>query len=297
MVKKIIKRAIKYIRFLYLSLRKKSIIGAHQYNIDGIFQNKLACASLNAEYEAWADEVFKAIFNVQDGAFLDVGANVGQTLIKVLKIDRVRQYVGFEPQISGCFYIDQFIKKNHLLDHTVFPLGISSRNGVVKLGLRGEDDVTASIVEKYRPEGFYKYYQYIPIVVGDDILNELGLVSVSILKIDVEGGELDVIKGMPSFIKEYMPYIFFEVLPHYLFATQKELDKETKEFRNGLNDEMDLILRDYGYVLYKIIPGEGVLKINKLCAHSREIYYHLAVPSNKEREFLNSYKRVVGGPA
>ena len=165
--------------------------------------------------------------------------------------------------------------------------------GVYQLGLRETNDVTASIVEEYRPEGFYNYFQYIPVVTGDDILGEIGLSSVSVLKIDVEGGELDVIKGMHSFIKMYTPYIFFEVLPHYLFATQCDLDEKTKEFRNGRNQEMDSVLKDHDYLIYQIRPNEGVKKINKISADNRQLFYYVAVPKNGGVQFCSPIRLAV----
>ena len=47
--------------------------------------------------EAWMTEVIRRLFELKSGAFIDVGVNLGQTLLKVAAADPSRAYVGFEP--------------------------------------------------------------------------------------------------------------------------------------------------------------------------------------------------------
>lgn len=139
------------------------------------------------QYEVWVNKLFQTIFRIRDGAAIDVGANVGQTLIKVLGIDRDRQYIGFEPQVSCSFFIDQFITQNGLGNHVILPIGLSDNRAYVKLGLSHSGDVRASIIEKYRPSGFFSQFKYVPVVPGDEVLPVFELDSIALLKIDVEG--------------------------------------------------------------------------------------------------------------
>lgn len=285
-MKRRLKRIIKTARFYLLALLRKVAIGERKYSIRGVCQSKLAIATIEKNHEEETNPVLKAIFDIRKGAFIDVGANVGQTLIKLLTIDNNRQYIGFEPQVSGCFFIDQFLRDNKLNNHVIMPLGLSNRNEIVKLGLREVNDVTASMVEEYRPEGFYSYYQYIPVIPGDDILPIFELSSISVIKIDVEGGELEVIKGLRLTIEKYMPYIFFEVLPHYLFVTQTELDKKTREFRNQRHSDMERVLRGHGYVIYQIRPNDELRRIDAIKAARRHFFNYVAnyvaVPQKEE---------------
>ena len=46
--------------------------------------------------EAWLYRAFAKVLAARAGAFVDVGVNLGQTLIKVKLIDPKRQYVGFD---------------------------------------------------------------------------------------------------------------------------------------------------------------------------------------------------------
>jgi FkbM family methyltransferase len=150
-----------------------------------------------ADREPWLDDVLNAAFRCGEGAFLDIGANVGQTLLKVLTIDGSRQYIGFEPQILCSSIIQKFIDANKLTKHIVLPIGLSSENRVVKLLTRDyELDPAASMVESFRPESFYERYQYVCVRRGDEVSAEMELSAIAVMKIDVEGGELEVIEGL-----------------------------------------------------------------------------------------------------
>jgi FkbM family methyltransferase len=277
-------------RKLVLAMSSKIVVGEKPYDIDGLYRNKLQLAATNKEhYEAWSDAVFGTVLSLRDGAFIDVGANVGQTLITVLSIDPERQYIGFEPQISGSFYIDQFITRNKLRNHVILPIGMGEKRGVAKLGLRESEDVTASMIEEYRPEDFYSYYAYIPVFPGDEIIPTFKLDSISLLKVDVEGGELEVIRGFANSIKKYKPYIVFEVLPNFLFATGQPLDEETRNARHQRHIKTDREIRAHGYVIFQIRPGGNLVKVDGLQADERLVMNHLAVPEEEETRFLAAY--------
>ena len=288
-MKKLIIKVIKVMRFYSLIMFRNVTLGKKKYKVKKVIKNRLAEAMADKNYELCVDVVFRTIFDIREGAFIDVGANIGQTLIKVISIDNDRQYIGFEPQIEGCCFIDKFIKDNSLNKYVIMPLGLSDKKGVLRLGLRESCDATASIVDKYRPEGFYSYYQYIPVELGDNILPTFGLSSISIIKIDVEGAELDVIRGLVDTINIHTPYIFFEVLPHYLFATRQELDEVTKKFRDQRHTEIEHVLKSHGYVIYQIRTDEGLHKVNVLKADKSKVFNYIAVPDKEEKDFIKNY--------
>jgi len=84
-------------------------LGAIDYNLRGYYSNVVK-NDLNHEPEVAC--VMEGALATRQGAFVDVGVNIGQTLLKLLRIDPNRNYLGFEPQIACCFLIDQFIKDN-----------------------------------------------------------------------------------------------------------------------------------------------------------------------------------------
>ena len=53
----------------------------------------------------WKTDLIKRLVLPNDGAFIDVGANVGQTLLDTLNAHPMVQYIGFEPNPSCVFYL------------------------------------------------------------------------------------------------------------------------------------------------------------------------------------------------
>jgi len=192
----------------------------------------------------------------RDGAFLDVGAHLGQTMLKVLAIESSRSYVGFEPQTICSSWIQRFIQDNGLTNHTILPIGLSTENKVVKLLMEVDEfDSTASMVEGFRPDSFYNTHQFVCVRNGDEIAAELDLQSVAVIKIDVEGGELEVIEGLSNTIQKHKPFIVFEVLNFYLMVTNQMLPEPSVRFRKDRIERMETMLRRFGYQIHRIVPG------------------------------------------
>lgn len=275
-------------KLLIMTIRGKTTFGNQAYSIRALFTNKLAIAATGS-HEAWLDDVFRDLLNLRDGAFIDVGANVGQTLIKILSIDKHRQYIGFEPQIACCFFIEQFLTQNQLKSHNILPIGLSNRAELLKLHMRRSSyDPTASTIELFRPDSFYSNHRYVQVARGDDTLPIFDLQAISILKIDVEGGELEVIEGLVSTINKYTPFIVFEVLNHYLAVTEEELDPDKISFREQRIEQMERLLRTNGYVIYNIIFNEGYRKVDRIDPQRSgdlRMTDYVAVPQTEEARF------------
>ena len=153
--------------------------------------------------------------------------------------------------------------------------------------------MSASLIRCFRPDSFYTSWKHVLVAPGDFLISRLGLSSISVIKIDVEGGELEVIEGLRSSIGEYEPFILFEVLPHYLAVTDEGLDEKTIEFRTKRIRKLESILREKGYTIFQVSHGRILNKINRINPVvgpdlSRGNY--LAIPGSKENEFLELFK-------
>jgi FkbM family methyltransferase len=246
---RLLKRAVS----LLIRFFKLIFVSNLRYKVKVFFINRLA---LSEEYEPWLDLAYKASLATKQGTFVDVGANTGQTLLKILSIEKTRSYIGFEPQIDCCFFIKNFINDNKLDTHTVLPVGLSNQNGVLELLKRNDNtDSTASTVDGFRPDKFYSIRENILVAKGDEVFEHLDLETISTVKIDVEGGELEVIDGLGIVIQSHKPIIIFEVLNHYLAVTGEALDDETIAFRNERNNRLAERLNRLGYHIFNILPG------------------------------------------
>lgn len=208
--------------------------------------------------------VYRAMLSCRGGAFVDVGANVGQTMRSILSLDAHRAYIGFDPQISCCCLLQQFFEDNSLSTHAIFPVGLSDKNGIVKLQRRDtKHDQTASIIHGFRPDPFYSSYRWIAVRPGDEVMAELKHPLISVVKIDVEGAELEVLQGFLNTIRDQKPFVVFEVLNNFIIATGTQLADENRRFRASRIECLEYILRGLGYDIYSVRP-QGLTRVLKI---------------------------------
>ena len=165
--------------------------------------------------ERWMFDVLRKLLAQTAGAFVDVGANIGQTLLKVKMADGNRPYYGFEPNPAAVAYLQQLALRNSFTNVTVFPVGLSDHTAVVTLFLKDDVDPSASVVAGFRRRERYSMARGASVHRGDDVLSGIADLRIGILKIDVEGAELDVIAGLAQTISRDRPFIICEVLPVY----------------------------------------------------------------------------------
>ena len=164
-------------------------------------------------------DAFKKILQIKSGAVIDVGANIGQTLNNVLLINAKREYIGFEPQSYAAAIIEIFINENNLEDKTIIPIGLSDKFSVEEFYSFGNDlsnfyNTGATIEKKFIDIQEEKCYQRKVILEnGDKLLKNLNVRDISVIKIDVEGAEIKVLKGLKETINNKRPFIIFEMLP------------------------------------------------------------------------------------
>ncbi len=208
--------------------------------------------------EEWMLTLLKLCIAEGKGTFIDIGANIGQTLLKLRSISEDMPYIGFEPNPHCVFYLNELIQGNKLRNCTIIPVGISDKNGISTLEhyLDSITDSSASLISDFRPDEEIYFRQQVPTFDISHIKNEIGLDNVNILKIDVEGGELEVIRSFQPIITKDKPIIFMEILPVY-----------RPENRNRLRRQMEIekILAAANYDMYNIILQDGdCLALKKL---------------------------------
>lgn len=175
-------------------------------------------AGLMAELtEPWMLALLCRLMGMTTGAFVDVGVNLGQTLIKVKAIDPGRRYVGFEPNPVCVHYVEELLAANGWPDCRVVPAGLGARSGIVTLELYNgrSGDSSASIVEGFRPGETISFRKTVAILGASDLPDDLLAAPVGLVKIDVEGAEADVIDALAPVIARDRPLISMEILPCY----------------------------------------------------------------------------------
>ena len=248
------------------------------------------------DHEPWLDGIFDFALGASAGAFVDVGANLGQNLTKLVRRDKSRRYVGFEPQLAAAVFIDRLIVENGLRQHTVLPLALSNRRGLVRLMTRDREFTqagsgVASIVSGFRPDDFYGSSQAVWAIPGDEALRGLTPTGIALIKVDVEGAELEVIDGLRASIRRYQPVILFEVLNHFLLLTGRFLDDATIDFREQRTRKLESLLRGHGYRIHRIDRNAAPIEVERIKprrSRSHSDANYVAVPHRLCRHFLDS---------
>lgn len=238
-------------------------IGNERFQFHGYHASRLD--NSEKRHEAYLVDVLRRQLESRPGVFIDVGVNVGQTLLKILAIDRKRAYIGFEPQISCCFDVHKFLQLNHLSSAMILPLALSDSNGISTFYTQDHYDEMASlVVQPDIPKEILKTF-HVQTRIGDEVLRELKISDICAIKIDVEGAELSVLRGLQETLQTKQPSIIFEVLPNF-YGIQKRT-RHSPEVCKKNQDSADAIfclLNGLEYDIFQINENNGTeTKVNK----------------------------------
>ncbi len=141
---------------------------------------------------------------------LDIGANVGAVTLALAKfVGRSGQVVSFEPGPPNLARLHANLALNP---------DLMTRVEVIEAGVASEPGELWWSEEKGNPgnallgkSGTHR----IPVIKIDDFVAERQIPKIDFMKIDVEGMELDVMRGARETLRRFHPTLYFETLPRY----------------------------------------------------------------------------------
>lgn len=201
--------------------------------------------------ESWMIGLIQKLFNNSkiDGCFVDVGMNIGQTLIKIKAIDPDIEYIGFEPNPNCINYLDKLIQANKFNNTKVIPIAISDKTTLTELTLNKTFNIddSATIIEGFRHPSTGSITIHIPAFTFSDI-ERIITKKIGMLKIDVEGAELEVLSGFIHRVKNDRSLILLEILPAYNMQNHDRINRQNKIYK---------LLDTNGYIVYRILKHNG----------------------------------------
>jgi FkbM family methyltransferase len=245
----------------------------------------------NPQHDLWLMSILRILLPQQSSSFIDVGVNLGQTLIKVKSLAPKIRYIGFEPNPSCALYVQRLIRLNGFVGCEVIPAALSNRHGLASLDFfyDTESDSTASIIKEFRPDQSISRTITVSVCSFDELRPFLGIEDLGIVKIDVEGAELEVIQSMQRTLSEQRPILIVEVLPVY---------SEENVFRRVRQEQIERILAANDYVMFRIIKESGnglksLQKLNSIGVHSSlNLCDYLFSPKENEQNVVDSFQVV-----
>jgi FkbM family methyltransferase len=140
-----------------------------------------------------------------EGVFIDVGANNGHHSIFMSRY--VREVHAFEPFPPVVTRFRHLIGLNEIKNIRVYPIALGDKPGKMPFYEDpNQDDTTGSFLKGW---GSHTVYKELDIAVGDKILEDLP--RVDLIKIDVEGYEKPVLRGLVQTLTKYRPVVEFEL--------------------------------------------------------------------------------------
>ena len=191
----------------------------------------------------WQPEVWDSLsVALPKGAvFLDVGAHIGTFTLKAAReVGPGGKVVAFEPNPETAALLRDNLSANHLDNVTVEAIACTDKEQQLTLFAAPVNNTGASSLShvnaEYGDSAALKPFQVRgrPI---DDVVKELNLTRVDAIKIDVEGAELQVLRGAVETLKRFHPKIVLEMVPEQLasFHTTPE--------------EVGALIRSTGYTM------------------------------------------------
>ncbi len=197
-------------------------------------------------YEASRENLFQ--LHPNPDTILDIGANIGEISLRFAKTYPQASIHSFEPFPPTFNSLKRNASLNSFSNIELHPLGLGSKPGEVffeerAIGNPGMNRVTSN------PE---KSTQKIRISTLDSFAEENQLASVSIIKIDVEGYEHEVLKGAVNLLTRNKPLLFIELD-----------DSNLMEQGSSAADFIQFI-EAFGYAIEHAETGETITKNNHL---------------------------------
>lgn len=199
------------------------------------------------------------------GWFIDVGANLGQSLLLLSHARLPYPYLGFEPNPDAAYYVHRLIEANGFANSSVLPVGLSSLEGFALLHTSSKGDESGTVETEVRPLSMYGKQLRIALSTGDRQLADLD--EIFFVKLDCEGHEIHALQGMRGVIEARRPPLYFEVMgyshlldgsyPRDYFGelSQAQIDSVVEARRRNCL-QMDELIASLGYRLSRVTASE-----------------------------------------
>jgi FkbM family methyltransferase len=137
--------------------------------------------------------------------FFDVGANLGLfTLTAAQRIGPSGHVYAFEPSQREAHYLRRNLELNQLTNVTVVTQAVSDQCGTARFAIAA-DGGNNSLMRNAHPQQQIQAWQEVEVTTLDTFIAAHAMLRVDLMKIDVEGGEVDVLRGAARLLNGQRP--------------------------------------------------------------------------------------------
>jgi FkbM family methyltransferase len=166
----------------------------------GLYEEELLCFLFGKVFNE--DELQR--FKQQQA--IDVGANIGNHTLFFARY--FKEVIAFEPNISALKLLDANICLNKTRNVQVFPFGLSHEANTLPFLENSKNLGISQFQFEKVPET--ASIQYLRVEKGDSLLQEKQM-PIALIKLDIEGHELNALRGLEETIRRHQPIILFEL--------------------------------------------------------------------------------------
>ena len=184
--------------------------------------------------------------NHKEGIYIDIGAWIGPTVLYSANI--YKKVIAIEPDPIALERLRRNINANTFHNIVLIEKGLSFENGMSEFGGNGplgNSESTLLIANKAeylsypgRHTNFHKHEDIVSIetITIERLIEQLNInpEQISLIKMDIEGGEKIVVPALLIFLKKYKPTIYISL--HRCFLRDSEI-KEIIDILFGIYDK------------------------------------------------------------
>ena len=182
-----------------------------------------------------------------DGVFLDVGANQGEFSIAAAGIVRQGKVIAFEPVTEYRARLHENIRLNSYTNIQVVPAALGEHSGSLPIYDRQElfedgtrnEGLPSLFLSGSRPQ----VREVVSVRTLDDVLSEMGMSRVDLIKLDIEGAEWMALRGATKSLTRWRPTLILEIGAETCRAAGYE-PQALAEWIAGLNYRIEKITED-----------------------------------------------------
>lgn len=174
---------------------------------------------LYSAYKYSGNSIYKSIKNRKFTTSIDIGANIGLITMIMSKVSG--KVISFEPESENYRALEENVKLNQIRNVNQYQLALSDKDEETYFYINNKNEgghtINKEQVGRFRDS--FQEKRKIFVVKLDSFLKKKEFGKIDLIKIDVEGAELDVLNGAKETIMKDKPLIIFEALD------EKELTK------------------------------------------------------------------------
>jgi FkbM family methyltransferase len=198
----------------------------------------------NIAYDIATEKILKKVLK-SDSNCIDVGAHKGEILELYFKYAPQGRHIGFEP--IPVMY--EGLKNKYSQKATIHPYALSSESGRTTFNVVHADPAYSGLQQReYKTSNPAIEKIEVEVRTLDELMAGRNF-TISLIKIDVEGGEMGVMRGSESVLKTDRPILIFEC------------GRGASEYYGTSPEEVFGFLEKLGYSLYTL---EEFIKNDKL---------------------------------